>query len=74
METSITGWIWAGIGFLATAAVGYFSPYIVSGLKEGVRPLVKGVVKGGLVVEATFSDLVSEAQAELTHSSSSSSS
>jgi hypothetical protein len=71
METSVTGWIWAGIGFVATAAVGYFSPYIIAGLKEGVRPLVKGVVKGGLIVESTFSDLVSEAQAELTHSSSS---
>ena len=71
METSITGWIWAGIGFVATAAVGYFSPYIISGLQQSVRPVVKGIVKGGLMIEATYSDLVSEAQAELTHSSSS---
>ena len=71
MEPSVTGWVWAGIGFVATAAVGYFSPYIISGLQQTVRPVVKGVVKGGLMVEATFSDLVSEAQAELTHSSSS---
>jgi len=71
METSVTGWIWAGIGFVATAAVGYFSPYIISGLQQTVRPMVKGIVKGGLVVEATFSDLVSEAQSELTRSSSS---
>lgn len=71
METSVTGWIWAGIGFVATAAVGYLSPYIISGLKQGVRPLVKEIVKGGLVVEATFSDLVREAEQELTVSSSS---
>ena len=66
MESSVSGWIWAGIGFVATAAVGYFSPYIISGLKQGVRPLVKEIVKGGLVVEATFSNLVREAQRELT--------
>ena len=72
METSITGWIWAGIGFVATAAVGYFSPYIISGLQQSVRPVVKGIVKGGLIIDATFSELVSEAQAELKHSSSSS--
>ena len=71
METSATGWIWAGIGFVATAAVGYFSPYIISGLQQSVRPVVKGIVKGGLMIEATYSDLVNEAQAELTHSSSS---
>ena len=71
METSVTGWIWAGIGFVATAAVGYFSPYIISGLQQSVRPVVKGIVKGGLMIEATYSDLVNEAQAELTHSSSS---
>ena len=71
METSITGWVWAGIGFVATTAFGFFSPYIMSGLTQTVRPVVKGVVKGCLVVEASYSDLVAEAQAELTHSSSS---
>ena len=71
METSISGWLWAGVGFVATAALGYFSPYIISGLKQSVRPVVKGIVRGGLMVEATFSDLVSEAQAELANSPSS---
>lgn len=70
MEPSVTGWIWAGIGFVATAAVGYFSPYIMAGLSQAVRPVVKGAVKGYLVVEAGCSDLVSEAQAELANSSS----
>ncbi|MCA9453441.1 MAG: hypothetical protein H6750_06205 [Nitrospiraceae bacterium] len=72
METGVAGLIWGAIGFVATAAVGYFSPYIISGLQQSVRPVVKGVVKGGLIIEATFSELVTEARAELTHSSSSS--
>jgi len=71
METGVAGMVWAGVGFVATAALGYFSPYIISGLQQSVRPVVKGIVKGGLLVEATFSDLVSEAQAELAQSSSS---
>lgn len=71
METGVAGLVWGAIGFAATAAVGYFSPYIISGLQQSVRPVIKGIVKGGLIVEATYSDLVSEAQAELTHSSSS---
>lgn len=73
METSITGWVWAGIGLAATAALGFFSPYIMAGLAQAVRPVVKGAVKGYLVVEAGCSDLVNEAQAEaeLTHSPSS---
>ena len=71
METSVSGWLWAGVGFVATAALGYFSPYIISGLKQSARPLVKGIVKGGLMVEATYSALVAEAQTELTNSSSS---
>ncbi len=71
METGVAGLVWGAIGFVATAAVGYFSPYIISGLQQSVRPVIKGIVKGGLIVEATYSDLVSEVQAELTHSSSS---
>ncbi|MCA9497660.1 MAG: hypothetical protein MRJ67_16645 [Nitrospirales bacterium] len=72
METGVAGLVWGAIGFVATAAVGYISPYIISGLQQSVRPVVKGIVKGGLIIDATFSELVSEAQAELTHSSSSS--
>lgn len=71
METSISGWVWGGIGFVATVALGFFSPYIMSGLSQAARPIVKGVVKGCLQVEATYTDLVAEAQAELTNSSSS---
>jgi len=71
METSIAGWVWAGIGLAATAAVGFFSPYIMAGLSQAVRPVVKGVVKGYLVVESGCSDLVNEAQTEVTTSSSS---
>ncbi|MDT3776771.1 hypothetical protein PJI16_04255 [Nitrospira sp. MA-1] len=71
METGVAGLVWGAIGFAATAAVGYFSPYIISGLQQSVRPVIKGIVMGGLIVEATYSDLVSEVQAELTHSSSS---
>jgi hypothetical protein len=67
MEASVTGWIWAGIGLAATAAVGFFSPYIIAGLSQAVRPVVKGAVKGYLVVEAGCSDLVNEAQADLTN-------
>ena len=68
MEISVTGLIWAGIGLAATAAVGFFSPYIMAGLSQAVRPVVKGAVKGYLVVEASCSDLVNEAQDESTHS------
>ncbi|GJL70446.1 MAG: hypothetical protein NPIRA06_30810 [Nitrospirales bacterium] len=71
METGVAGLVWGAIGFAATAAVGYLSPYIISGLQQSVRPVIKGIVKGGLIMEATYSDMVSEVQAELTRSSSS---
>ena len=69
METSVTGWICAGIGLVATVVVGYFSPYFIPRLQQTVRPVVKGIVKRGLVAGATISDLGNEVQAELTQSS-----
>lgn len=71
VETGVAGLVWGAVGFAATAALGYFSPYIISGLQQSIRPVIKGIVKGGLIMEATYSDLVSEVQAELTHSSAS---
>lgn len=71
VETGVAGLVWGAVGFAATAALGYFSPYIISGLQQSIRPVIKGIVKGGLIMEATYSDLVSEVQVELTHSSAS---
>lgn len=75
METVIGG---AVIG----VAVAMVAPSIVTGIASALRPLAKEVIKGGIVVynavsglvaetSEQFSDLVAEAKAEVTQSSTS---